>query len=191
MSLRGNMYESNIKNIISGNEQLADFWGNSHGWAPNSAADLMSKSRLDWQVSLSKTLPKWTFEQATYDGELILAWANLGALVEGSLKLLLSVYFEDYSGDVDKLKGRKGKQVDPDALAIEKLKQFFKKKERLKEWFPYIDLVQQRRNAIHAYKDRPIGDHNEFREAVGLYLQLLRTINRMLPYPDNMYEPQF
>ncbi|WP_051117867.1 hypothetical protein [Vibrio campbellii] len=186
------MYESNIKNIISGNEQLASFWGNSHGWAPDSAADLMSKSRLDWQVSLSKTLHKWTFNEVTYDGELILAWANLGALVEGSLKLLLSVYYEDYSGDLDNVKNRKGKQVDPDALAIEKLKQFFKKKELLnEEWFLYIDLVQQRRNAIHAYKDRPIGDHDEFREAVGQYLQLLRTINQMLPYPDDMYEPQF
>ncbi|KJG59886.1 hypothetical protein UA38_01695 [Photobacterium kishitanii] len=186
------MYESNIKKIISGNEQLTGFWGNCHGWAPNPAADLMSKSRLDWQVSLSKTLLKWTFDEDTYDGELILAWANLGALVEGSLKLLLSVYYEDYSGDVDKLKNRKGEQIDPDVLAIEKLKQFFKKKDLLnEEWFPYIDLVQQRRNAIHAYKNRPIGDHNEFREALEQYLQLLRTINQMLPYPDNMNEPQF
>lgn len=186
------MYESNVKNIISGNEQLASFWGNSHGWAPDSAADLMSKSRLDWQVSLSKTLLKWTFNEESYDGELILAWSNLGALVEGSLKLFLSVYYEDYSGDVDKLINRKGKQVDPDALAIEKLKQFFKKKELLNEqWFPYIDLVQQRRNAIHAYKDRPLGDRHEFEAAVGQYLLLLRTINRMLPYPDEMYDLNF
>ncbi|MEF1174580.1 hypothetical protein [Vibrio sinaloensis] len=186
------MYESNVKNIISGNEQLASFWGNSHGWAPDSAADLMSKSRLDWQVSLSKTLLMWAFNEESYDGELILAWSNLGALVEGSLKLFLTVYYEDYSGDVDKLVNRKGKQVDPDVLAIEKLKQFFKKKELLNEqWLAYIDLVQQRRNAIHAYKDRPLGEHHEFEEAVGQYLLLLRTINRMLPYPDEMYEPNF
>ncbi|HCH5892730.1 TPA: hypothetical protein NKZ90_002154 [Vibrio parahaemolyticus] len=186
------MYESNVKNIISGNEQLANFWSNSHGWAPQSAADLMSKSRLDWQVSLSRTLLKWAFNEDSYDGELILAWSNLGALVEGSLKLFLSVYYEDYSKDVYKLTSRNGNQVDPDILAIEKLKQFFRKKGLLnEEWLSYIDLVQQRRNAIHAYKDRPLGNRYEFEEAVGKYLLLLRTINRMLPYPDDMYDPYF
>jgi len=185
------MYESNVKNIISGNGQLASFWGNSHGWAPDSAADLMSKSRLDWQVSLSKTLLKWDFDEETYEGELILAWSNLGALVEGSLKLFLSVYYEDYSGDVDQL-FKKKRQVDPDSFTIENLKQFFKKKELLKDqWLSYIGLVQQRRNVIHAYKDRPLGNRDEFEEAVGQYLLLLRTISGMLPYPDDMYEPRF
>ncbi|EOX1542346.1 hypothetical protein ACPD0H_003410, partial [Vibrio cholerae] len=190
-SLRSKMFESNVLNIISGNEKLAEFWGNSHGWAPIEAADLMSKSRLDWQVSLSKTLLKWDFSQDCYDGELILAWANLGALIEGTLKLFLSVYYKDYSNDVDKIISR-GNQVDPDSMTLEKLKQFIRKKDLFgKEWYPYIELIQQRRNAIHAYKDRSIGDKGEFHESVEKYLLFMRCVNSYLPYPDGGYAPRF
>lgn len=184
------MKEDIVDRIISGNEQLASFWGNSHGWAPKEAADLMSKSRLDWQIELSKTLKLWDFQE-TKHGQLILAWANLGALIEGTLKLFLAVYYLDYVKDDENFKF-KGKIVDPDSLALEKLKQFYRKKELLNDkWFPYIDLVQQRRNAIHAFKDRPIGNEAEFEECVATYLELLISINDMLPYPEGMYEPCF
>lgn len=184
------MQEEIINRIISGNDQLASFWGSSHGWAPKDAADLMSKSRLDWQVELSKTLKLWDFQE-TEHGQLILAWANLGALIEGTLKLFLAVFYLDYLKDDEKLMS-KGKVVDPDSLVFEKLKQFYRKKELLDDkWFPYLDLVQQRRNAIHAFKDRPIGSKVEFEECVANYLELLTVINNMLPYPDSMYEPEF
>lgn len=179
-----------VDRIISGNTQLASFWGNSHGWAHQEAADLMSKSRLDWQIELSKTLKLWTFQEAGH-GQLILAWANLGALIEGTLKLFLAAYYLDYVKDAENFK-IKGKIVDPDSLALEKLKQFYRKRELLNDiWFPYIDLVQQRRNAIHAFKDRPIGNKVEFEECVYRYLDLMTTINGMLPYPDKSYEPHF
>jgi len=42
--------------IVSGKKQRAAFWSNGHGWAPDEAATLMSKSRLDWQKELSKAL---------------------------------------------------------------------------------------------------------------------------------------
>ncbi|MEA3587298.1 hypothetical protein J6I75_02885 [Pseudidiomarina sp. 1APP75-27a] len=179
-----------VDRIIYGNTQLASFWKNSHGWAPQEAADLMSKSRLDWQVELSKTLKLWDFQEAEH-GQLILAWANLGALVEGTLKLFLAVYYLDYVKDDENFKIN-GKVVEPDSLALEKLKQFFRKRELLNDvWFSYIDLVQQRRNAIHAFKDRPIGNKVELGESVGRYLDLMITINEMLPYPEKGYEPQF
>lgn len=185
------MFTSNVESIISGNEQLASFWSNSHGWAPTSAADLMSKSRLDRQLSLSKTLLKWNFDSECSDGDLILAWANLGALIEGTLKLFLSVYYEDYSADINKII-RKGKQVDPDSLALEKLKQFIIKKDLFgAEWYPYIKLVQQRRNAIHSYKDRPIGDKEEFNDSVEKYLLFMRCVNSYLPYPEGGHSPHF
>jgi hypothetical protein len=38
------------------NRDLARFWSAAHGWAPPEAAGLLSKSRLDWQVSLSASL---------------------------------------------------------------------------------------------------------------------------------------
>ncbi|MDF3195360.1 hypothetical protein [Pseudomonas sp. 1928-m] len=184
------MHSKTIERIISGNTQLAKFWSSSHGWAPKEAAELMSKSRLDWQVELSKTLQIWSSLDSK-PGELILAWANLGALVEGTLKLFLSVFYQDYSTDEFSLKN-KGKLVDPDVLALEKLRQFFIKKQLLdQDDLGLIEKVQQRRNAIHAFKDRPIGTESEFLECVNLYLEFLVGINNRLPYPDDCYRPQF
>ena len=51
------------------------------------------------QASLATSLSRWV--GATSDGDLILAWANLGTLVEGQLKLFLCVYYEDYMKDAD------------------------------------------------------------------------------------------
>ncbi|WP_156918451.1 hypothetical protein [Bradyrhizobium sp. Cp5.3] len=45
-----------VQRIIKLNDGLQKFWSKSHGWAPVEAAGLLSKSRLDWQVSLSETL---------------------------------------------------------------------------------------------------------------------------------------
>jgi hypothetical protein len=170
-----------IREIISINQKQAEFWRNAHGWAPSNASELLSISRLDWQVSLSETLSIWkTHTDSTLsDGELILAWANLGALVEGTMKLFLSVYYDDYCKDEIRYKEK------PDTLAFEKLKQFLSKKDiPNREQKEFIDLVQYRRNAIHAYKDRELGDKNEYCHAIARYLNFLRTIDSRLPYPD-------
>jgi hypothetical protein len=53
-----------------------------------------------------------------------------------------------------------------------------------------VQLVQDRRNAIHAFKDRPIGNEAEFSRAVLSYLDLLRNVNGRLPYPDDFYVSQ-
>ena len=86
--------------------KLARFWKAAHGWAPIEAAGLLSKARLDWQVSLSSSLRNWLRDPpaALSDGDLILAWTNLGALIEGTLKLFLSVYYNDFQADVENLK---------------------------------------------------------------------------------------
>jgi len=174
--------EDIISKIIKTNEEIARFWSNSSGWAPQEAADLLTKSRLDWQVELSKTLRLWDFQE-TRNGQLILAWANLGALVEGSLKLLLSVYYKTYQTSEHKYES-KGKLIDPDGLMLEKLKQFYVKNNILKEeWINYIEFVQSRRNAIHAFRDRPLGDQFEFENSIETYLDLLLEIDGQLPYP--------
>src|SRR5579859_1182306 len=89
-----------VQRIVNLNKGLADFWGNANGWAPTDSANLLSRSRLDWQVSLSESLGHWTGRKKISDGDLILAWANLGSLVEGTMKLFLSVYYEDYKKDL-------------------------------------------------------------------------------------------
>lgn len=146
-------------------------------------------------MSLSICLKIWLAEYLPDDksGRLILAWTNLGSLVEGTMKLFLSVWYEDYKKDVEaiKKKGRKkGKLTDPDNLQLEPMRQFFRKRIWDEDWDAWIQHIQQRRNAIHAYKNRDIGTFNEFFVDVRRYLEFLRYINSRLPYPDNIYMPR-
>lgn len=180
------------------NAQLAKFWSECEGWAPIEAAGLLGKSRLDWQVSLSGALNIWIRDPANSltPAELILAWTNLGSLIEGSIKLFLSVYYETYKADIENLKkanafnNKKQAPLPPDGLGLEKLRSYCTARNLLNdEDMALVQLVQKRRNAIHAFQDRPIGDGAEFQKAVRDYLQMLRNIIARLPYPDDAYVP--
>ena len=176
-----------IDQIVELNYQMCVIWTTkAKGWVPRYAAELLSKSRIDWQVSLSECLRIWltpgTYDES--DGRLILAWANLGALVECGLKLYLTVWSRDYRQDTDAVI-RKGKVVQPDCLQLEQLRQFLKKKQLWdEEWVDWIEKIQHRRTAIHAFKDRDIGDWGEFFEDVRKYREYLHHLNSYLPYPD-------
>ena len=181
-----------VERIITLNEGLTAFWGNAKGWAPIEAAELLNRSRLDWQVSLSRSLNRWISEPIKSDdyGSQILAWVNLGSLVEGTLKLFLSVWYKDYVVDLDAFIKR-DKIVEPDVLELELLRQFFTKKNIWnKEWDEWVLDVQKKRNAVHAYKHRDLGNYNDFLRCIRKYLELLRFINGRLPYPDFVYEPK-
>jgi hypothetical protein len=178
--------EDVIKNIIALNDEIRSFWSQADGWAPNNAADLLSISKLDWQVSLSNCLNIWVESRDNDDsGSLILAWTNLGSLVEGTLKLVLCVYYDEYRSDPEAVYERNNTRLkEPDVLELDKLRQFFAKKEIIDErWNDWILHIQQQRNAIHAYKNRAIGNWNEFYLDVRNYYEFLQLMNNNLPYP--------
>lgn len=186
-------YNDVVRCIILLNEGLKQFWTKAEGWAPIKSAQLLSKSRLDWQVSLSKCLFLWKSNdnKNDKDGYLILAWANIGSLVEGTMKLFLSVHYEKYKEDIDAIK-KKGKLISPDSCRLNDLRHFFNKKiwwSKEKEWDKWILHVQRCRNAIHAFKHRDIGTFDDFFTDVHKYLLFLRNINDILPYPDENYNP--
>lgn len=139
---------------------------------------------LDWQVSLAKSLRRWVGAESS--GDLILAWTNLGALVEGQLKLFLSVFYADYHGDVDTIRNR-GNVLDPDECSLESLRQFFVRTiwNTGTNWDPYVRMVQQRRNAIHAYQRRDIGTFGDWERALRLHWSFVRDTSGSLPYPDD------
>jgi hypothetical protein len=174
--------------IVEENRKISTFWSKAHGWAPIEAAELMSKSRLDWQVELGQTLHIWIASPppSSSNAHLILGWANLGALVEGTMKWLLSVYDDDYKADVDALKNKKGDVVSPDGQTLEPLRQFFRKRfwSDTDSWNDWVLKIQQRRNAIHAYQDRDLGNHAEFIDDVEKYSKFLSEIHSRVPYPD-------
>jgi hypothetical protein len=182
----------NINDIVRINEHIRDFWGaGACGWAPARASELLSKSRLDRQVSLSRTLRHWTgeFNDDEADGQLILAWANLGSLLEGTMKWFLCVFASDYEANPVKLPS--GKELDPDELFFGRMCGFFRSvvwtKTEVDRWSDWVDKVRQRRNTIHAYRDSTIGTFEEFREAVIEYRDFLLECERSVPYPDEQY----
>ena len=48
--------EKRLRVIEEISERTSRFWTKSYGWAPKEAADLLSKSRLDWLDSFNRTL---------------------------------------------------------------------------------------------------------------------------------------
>jgi hypothetical protein len=174
--------------IVAENERIREFWSKAHGWAPRDAADLLSRSRLDRQVSLSHCLRMWieTADGEGKDGRLIFAWANLGCLVEGTMKFLLSVYLLTYRKNPCR---KWGQVADPDVLGLEELRRFYISEkvwtpDQEKKWDSWIERIQQRRNAIHAYKDREIGTRSEFLRDVRRYLEFVQEIASRAPEPD-------
>lgn len=199
--------EEVVQRIIKLTESLTDFWKSAEGWAPLEAAQLLTKSRLDWQASLARQLKLFLLpEEKKESGALILAWTTLGSLTEGLLKLFLSIYYKDYQGeqvktDIKTIKDRNDSLIEPDVLVLEKLKVFFAKRIFTPElvaiglsrgevdWIQWITKIQHRRNAIHAFQDKDIGTFDEFHGDLKNYLMLMRKINGMVPYPDEIYEP--
>jgi len=198
--------EETVNRIIHLTEEMASFWTNSKTWAPIEAANLLTKSRLDWQASLSKQLKLFLNKSNNESGLLILAWTTLGSLTEGILKLFLSVYYKVYqvqnlTREFKQVIDRKGNIIDPDGLILDKLRLFFAKRvfpANAKEvwlikgevdWLNWILKIQNRRNAIHAFKSRDIGDIEDFHSELQNFLIFLRKINNGLPYPDDIYVP--
>lgn len=120
---------------------------------------------------------------------MVLAWVNLGSLVEGTMKFFLSVFLMDYLKDPVQCHS---KDVTPDELQLEHLRQFFLKQniwmnQDKNRWDQWVLHIQQRRNAIHTYKDREIGTFEEFWEDLRQYLEFLNELEGRVPYPDMQY----
>jgi hypothetical protein len=183
--------EQLLARIITLNRGLRDFWSSAEGWSPAEPAGALA-SRLAWQVSLSEALRMWFPGEKgeLTDGQLILAWANLGALIEGTMRMFLALSYADPTQDVSTFRERSTRLIDAD-LNLERLRRFFLMRELWSsEWDAYVKQVQSRRNAMHAFQARDLGDAREFEQAVRGYLKLLREINAELPYPDGRSMPQ-
>jgi hypothetical protein len=111
--------DRHLKDIAATSERAAGFWAKAHGWAPHEAADLLSKARLDWLASFSRTLRTRVEEVEAHPDEpavIIIAWAHLRTLVECNLKLFLTVFLMDYLKDLHVPICKKGNPIPPQAL---------------------------------------------------------------------------
>ncbi|MEW5741714.1 MAG: hypothetical protein AB1938_22535, partial [Myxococcota bacterium] len=144
--------------------------------------ELLRRCRLDRQAQLARTLRQWADPGPSdvADARLILARANLGALVEGTMQLLLSVWLHDFRREFDREK-------EPPELMLHSVQTFFSQNvwtdaERA-VWDPWVTEVRKRRNAVHAFCDRDLGEHADFLADVRRYLHFMKAINSRLPYP--------
>ena len=174
-----------IERIKLKSHGVFDFWGtSSFGWAPDSVANKLSAARLDWLKELTDCLDIWEskFPLLT-NGELLLACANLGALVEGWLKLFYCVYYEDYLRNPIKLRGQ---LIEPNDMSFERLKQFSRGIlwAQSSDWDNWIDKIQRKRNAIHAFNNRDIETSDEFIDDILKFDEFIDVVDCRLPYPN-------
>ncbi len=79
--------------LLTNNASLV--WKNIHGISPEADANKMDDAMLEWQSELTKTLKIWIDKGLSMTtGELILARANIGAVVESGLKFFYTAYYE-------------------------------------------------------------------------------------------------
>lgn len=181
--------ESAIDRIVTSNERIRRFWTReAHGWSPRETAELLENSRIDRLVSLSHSLRLWTQPSTDEDqeGRLILAWANLGVLVEGTMTWFLCVHEGSYSQSPMQTKG--GVDLQPNHLRFEELCRYYREvvwtDRQLAEWDDWLNTVRNRRNAVHAFNHREIGTWEDWSDAVVRYLGLIEDLDGQIPYPD-------
>lgn len=179
-----------LNQIIDQNKIIRSFWQKrAGGWAPRKAATMLENSRLDRLVSLSHNLRLWDqpCSDAEDEGRLILAWANLGILVEGTMTWFLCVWEDAYARNP--MQSRKGYDLDVNRLSFEEMTRFYRQhvwvdgeRDRWDEW---LTRVRERRNAVLAFNHRELGTWEEFRQAVVRYQEFVeeldsrgRTLNR-------------
>ncbi|SHO43658.1 hypothetical protein [Anaerocolumna xylanovorans] len=175
----------NVLVILTNNAAL--IWKEARGIAPDSSADKLDDAMLEWQSELTKTLKIWIDKGlAMTAGELILARANLGAVVESWLKFFYCVYYEDYCKSP--ITNNKGKMIEPEKASFDNLKDFSSGKlwdDVNSPVYAWVDSVQHKRNAIHSFRYRDIGTAQEFLDDIDhLYNFVENVLSHFPPLED-------
>ena len=154
------------------------------------AKNAVQKVRFDQLTSLSLTLKKWLQQDLT-EGELILAWVNLGALLEGTMKAFLTVYFDDFEKDkenhnssnaIHKKGSLKGTVKQPGKLKLEDLIIYFRKQKLFADSEEELaEKIKRNRNAIHAFLDSEVDGTSQFHMALRQYLSMQKRLYEQLP----------
>ena len=169
--------------IIRDTNNITLLWKEAahEGIPPSSAAQKIDDAMFDWMRELTKTLRIWTDKGARMtSGELILARANLGAIVESWLKFFYCAYNEEYK---KKPKTRSGNIIEPNDLGFEDLRQYSRGiiYQSNDSWEQWIDSVQKKRNAIHSFNYREIGISDDYYDDVEKLFDFIHLIYDHLP----------
>lgn len=174
-----------VLTILTNNAAL--IWKEARGITSDAAADKLDDAMLEWQSELTKTLKIWIDKGLSITiGELILARANLGAVVESWLKFFYCVYYEDYCKSP--ITNNKGKMIEPEKASFDNLKEFSNGKlwdDASSSEYAWVDSVQHKRNAIHSFRYRDIGTQQDFLDDVDhLYDFVDNVLSHFPPLED-------
>jgi hypothetical protein len=164
----------------------AAFWPTSQGWAPAEAASLMKQEIMDRQLCMAHALKRWheRLLQNEAPGELVMAWTNLGSVIEGALKIYMCVYYEDWLKDADAPISN-GKKLSPDDTFFDRLIRFTLKKGLFHpKDTKLLETVRDQRNLIHPMKTGAVLDRPAFFGAVMQAAALVAQVEHRLPYPN-------
>ncbi len=166
-------------------------WKDVHGIAPDNAAKKLDIAMLDWQSELTKTLKIWIDKGLDITvGELILARANLGAVVESWLRFFYCVFYDDYINQP--MKNKKGQILEPENdMRFEDLKKFSTgilwDDEKSQDYL-WVDSIQKKRNAIHSFTYKDIGTPLDFLLDVDYLCEFVDMILNHLPPVEDYIE---
>ena len=166
-------------------------WKDVHGIAPDNAAKKLDIAMLDWQSELTKTLKIWIDKGLDMTvGELILARANLGAVVESWLRFFYCVFYDDYINQP--MKNKKGQILEPEKdMRFEDLKKISTgilwDDEKSKDYL-WVDSIQKKRNAIHSFTYKDIGTPLDFLLDVDYLCEFVDMILNHLPPVEDYIE---
>lgn len=176
-----------ILKIKTSNTML--LWKDVYGIASNSSAKKLYKAMLEWQTELTSTLEIWINKGLTMsEGELILARANLGAVVESWLKLFYCIYYDDYCKNPITHKKR---MIEPENASFEDLNIFSTGKlwdSYASDEFLWVESVRYKRNAIHSFKYRNIGTSQDFLDDIDYLYEFVDNILFHLPPIEDCIE---
>ena len=82
--------------MLKATRSLKEFWGDDYckGWISDKGYAQLSTARLDRWLSLTHLMNEWfkeTIKEELNQAVQVIGWANLGALLECSIKLFLTV----------------------------------------------------------------------------------------------------
>ena len=166
-------------------------WKNVHGIAPDNAAKKLDIAMLDWQSELTKTLKIWIDKGLDMTvGELILARANLGAVVESWLRFFYCVFYDDYINQP--MVNKKGKVLGPEKdMRFEDLKNFSTgilwDDDKSSDYL-WVDSIQHKRNAIHSFTYKELGTPADFLLDVDRLCEFVDMILNHLPPVEEYIE---
>ncbi len=173
-----------IKELIGMTEDIVSFWSRdvviSH-WASNEVADELTKISFTKVIAIVHSLDLFIEKDELSDGELLLAWTQLGSIAEWYLKFFLCVSAVDYLKN-PKYWPNKIDIISPHDLKFEYAKQVFRAESILDlELIRTIEVIQYNRNAIHLTDSREVADEDTYRTALHGFIKIVKEIYIRLP----------